>query len=136
MKNPFLYLTLLSFCFFACSDDDSENNLLQDTGIIGEWEITMRGIDNTSTTEVVCCESLIFTDNGSENDLIGDYTFIYNGENYGSFILDTENNTITLTSESGNINTQTYLITENTLEFWYYENEYRHWSTYTKVTEE
>ena len=136
MKKPFLFFTLFSFCFFGCSDDDSENYRLQDTGIIGEWEISMRGIDNTSTTDVVCCESLIFTDNGTENDLIGYYTFIYNGENNGSFILDTENTTITLTSESGNINTETYLIAENTLELWYYENEYRHWSIYTKVTEE
>ncbi|MUU77389.1 hypothetical protein [Winogradskyella endarachnes] len=136
MKNSVLFFILFSCCFFGCSDDDSNNYPLENTGILGEWEISMRGIDNTSTAEIVCCESLIFSDNDTKNDLIGYYTYIYSGENYGSFNLDTDNTTITFASENGNINTETYLITENTLELWYYENEHRHWEIYTKVIEE
>ncbi|NRD20295.1 lipocalin family protein [Winogradskyella eckloniae] len=136
MRTSLLFFTFISICFYSCSNDNSEPNPLINTGIIGEWKINSRGIDNTSSTEVVCCETLIFTDNDNDKDYIGYYTFIYEEEYYGAFTLNTENNTIAFTNGNGNINTETFSLTDNTLELWYYENENRHWTIYTKVIDE
>lgn len=136
MRKTSFLVVLLSVCLYSCSDDDSNFNALQESGIIGEWEINGKGINQIVSTESFCCETLIFTEDDNENDLKGNYIYSLNGETYGDFIIDTESNLITVTTENGNSNTEAYVLNENTLELWYYENENRYWSLYRKVIED
>lgn len=134
MRKLIFYFTLSLVCFFSCNDDSDDTNPLQESGIMGQWLINSKGINNLTSTESICCEFIIFTDDDISNNLTGSYN--YNDETYGTFSLDLNNNTITHISENGNSYTQEYLITENSLELWYYEGVDRYWVKYSIYTDE
>ncbi len=74
------------------------------------------------------------TMNDDSNILTGNYNF--NGDTYGTFSMDLNNNTITRITENGNSYTQEYLITVNSLELWYYEGVDRYWVKYSLYPDE
>ena len=135
MKKITLYLLILVPILTNCSDDDAPINPLINSGLLGEWEISARGINNVSSTEALCCETIKFMEDSNERDSIGKYTFNDTSGiiTDGVFTLDIENNRLLYTTENNNSYTQEYSLNTNVLEVWYFENGNRIWTQYDRL---
>ncbi|WP_179337735.1 hypothetical protein [Winogradskyella ludwigii] len=142
MKKLLFYFAFSLLCLFSCNDNSNDIIPLQESSIMGQWLINSKGINNLTSTESICCEFIIFTEDDEDEDeddddsniLTGNYNF--NGDTYGTFSMDLNNNTITRITENGNSYTQEYLITVNSLELWYYEGVDRYWVKYSLYPDE
>jgi hypothetical protein len=136
MKNLRISLSLLLFLLLITSCDTDDNNTLNpliETGLIGEWEIIGRGINNISSLEALCCETLSFLDDDNKRDLNGLYIFDEHGIiTNGSFTINLDENTINYTTENSDTSTLKFTINNSVLEVWYFDNSNRNWTTYVK----
>lgn len=127
-------LFLITLLVTNCDNDD--NNILNpliETGLIGEWEIIERGINNVSSLEALCCETLSFLDDDNERDLNGSFIFDEHGViTNGSYSINLEENTIEYTAENSDTSTLKFTINNSILEVWYFDDNNRIWTTYIK----
>ena len=135
MKTYILLLALVTCLFYSCNDNDNgTQNPLSDLGLLGDWDISGRGIDNVSSLEALCCESITFSDDSNTNDLKGTYVsddssgIITNG----TFTVDIEANSIVYTTENDNTYALEFTIDNDVLEVWYFEDGARYWTSYAK----
>jgi len=83
---------MLAFClsFFLISCDDEvypTMDRLEDAGILGEWKLDSRVVNNIGDLSIMCCDYLVFSTSGSPDDLRGNYTARGSGyENSGEFV--------------------------------------------------
>ncbi|BAO77140.1 hypothetical protein [Winogradskyella sp. PG-2] len=138
MKKHFFLSVLLGFLIISCSKDDdtSPNNPLVDIEILGEWDISARGVNNISSLEVICCHTLSFYEDADNRDFKG--TYVSNDSGFitsGSFIID--NNIISYTTDLDNTYMLEFSIENNVLEVWSIDedNGDRNWSQYLRVIE-
>ena len=128
-------LFLITLLITSCNTDDTNtSNPLIETGLIGEWKIIGRGINNISSLEALCCETLSFLDDDNERDLNGLYIFDEHGIiTNGSFKVNLENSTITYTTENNNSDIIQFTLNNEVLEVWYFDDDNgRNWTTYNK----
>lgn len=130
--NYFVFFTAI--ILLSCDNNDSNtSNPIVETGLIGEWEIIGRGINNISSLEALCCETLSFLDDGNERDLNGLYIFNEHGIiTNGSFTVNLEENTIEYTTENSDTTILEFTINNSILEIWYFDDNNRNWTTYLK----
>ncbi|MDT0557658.1 hypothetical protein RM697_03315 [Ichthyenterobacterium sp. W332] len=135
MKKINLYVLILVSILISCSDDDVTINPLSNSGLLGEWEISSRGINNVSSLEALCCETIMFMEDSNINDTKGNYTFDdSNGIiTNGVFTIDVNNNILLYTTENNNSYTQEYSLNSDVLEVWYFEEGDRYWTQYFKL---
>ncbi|MAB48885.1 MAG: hypothetical protein CMC05_09665 [Flavobacteriaceae bacterium] len=134
VKLNFYIVLIFVLSVISCgTEDNNAYNPLIDTGLVGNWEISGRGINNLSSLEALCCETLSFLDDDNERDLSGIYIFDEQGIiTNGAFIVDLESNIIEYTTESSNTKTLEFNINNDVLEVWFYDGTNRHWTTYNK----
>ena len=126
----FLITQLITSCD---TDDNNISNPLIETGLIGEWEIIGRGINNVSSLEALCCETLSFLDDDNERDLNGSFIFDEHGIiTNGSFTINLEENTIDYSTENSDTITLEFTINNSILEVWYFDDNNKNWTTYIK----
>lgn len=130
--NYFVFFTAI--ILLSCDNNDSNtSNPIVETGLIGEWEIIGRGINNISSLDALCCETLSFLDDGNERDLNGLYIFNEHGIiTNGSFTVNLEENTIEYTTENSDTTILEFTINNSILEIWYFDDNNRNWTTYLK----
>ncbi|MBZ9788171.1 hypothetical protein LB456_11945 [Psychroflexus sp. CAK57W] len=89
MKNLKFLLLLPLLTAFQCDEDEMENlenNNLNETGLMGSWEIADETRDGISDMLPKCCRFLEFYTDSDPDDYTGSYTFTddqgltYNGE--------------------------------------------------------
>ena len=132
LRISLLFLTTLLITNCDTNDTNTSNPLIE-TGLIGEWEIIGRGINNVSSLEALCCETLSFSDDDSERDLNGLYIFDEHGIiTNGSFTINLEENTIVYSTENSDTITLEFTINNSILEVWYFDDNNRIWTTYIK----
>ncbi|MCB0398899.1 MAG: hypothetical protein KDD26_04605 [Winogradskyella sp.] len=135
MKKLEFLVFFIAILLISCSDDDSNtSNPLTEIGLIGDWEISGRGINNITSLEELCCETLSFSDDDNKEDFNGSYIFDQNGIiTNGIFTVSVENSTITYTTENNNTNIIEFTINNDVLEIWYFDDDNgRNWTTYNK----
>ncbi|WP_431107670.1 hypothetical protein [Winogradskyella poriferorum] len=134
VKLNFYVVLIFVLSIISCgTEDNNTSNPLIDTGLVGNWEISGRGINNLSSLEALCCETLSFLDDDNERDLSGLYIFDEQGIiTNGTFLVDLESNIIEYTAESSNTKTLEFNINNDVLEVWFYDGTNRHWTTYNK----
>ncbi|WP_426430262.1 hypothetical protein ACPX19_12085 [Winogradskyella sp. HB-48] len=134
MKKLEFLLFFIAILIISCNNDDSNtSNPLIETGLIGDWEISGRGINNISSLEALCCETLSFSDDDNEEDLNGSYVFDeYGTITNGTYTVSSENSTITYTTESNITNIIEFTVNNDVLEIWYFDENGRNWTTYNK----
>jgi|GEM_PF-6070330 len=127
-------LLLITILITSCdTDDTSTSNPLIKTGLIGEWEIIGRGINNVSSLEALCCETLSFSDDDNKRDLHGSFVFEEHGViTNGSYTVNLEENTIDYAAENSDTISLGFIINNFTLEVWYFDDNNRNWTTYIK----
>lgn len=136
-KLKFLGIFILTLLLTNCSNDDENiSNPLVELGLIGDWEINGRGINNISSLEALCCETLNFSDDENTRDWRGLYRF--NDSSgiviIGSFNLNDEDGIIEFMTENNTTNSLEYNLNDNVLEVWHFDDEGgRHWTTYIKL---
>ena len=85
------FLYVLSLCFTvsltSCIyEADEPRDRLLDSGLLGEWKLDSREVNNIDDLSVQCCDYLTFSEFGSPNDLRGSYKARGTGyENEGEF---------------------------------------------------
>ncbi len=132
LRISLLFLTTLLITNCDTNDTNTSNPLIE-TGLIGEWEIIGRGINNVSSLEALCCETLSFSDDDNERDLNGLYIFDEHGIiTNGSFTINLEENTIVYSTENSDTITLEFTINNSILEVWYFDDNNRIWTTYIK----
>lgn len=134
VKLNFYVVLIFALSIISCgTEDNNTSNPLIDTGLVGNWEISGRGINNLSSLESLCCETLSFLDDDNERDLSGLYIFDEQGIiTNGTFLVDLESNIIEYTTESSNTKTLEFNLNNDVLEVWFYDDTNRHWTTYNK----
>lgn len=134
MKKLNYFVFFSAIILLSCNNNDSNtSNPIVETGLIGEWEIIGRGINNISSLEALCCETLSFLDDGNERDLNGLYIFNEHGIiTNGSFTVNLEENTIEYTTENSDTTILEFTINTSILEIWYFDDNNRNWTTYLK----
>ncbi|WP_243471857.1 hypothetical protein [Winogradskyella sp. MH6] len=134
VKLNFYVVLIFVLSVISCgTEDNNTSNPLIDTGLVGNWEISVQGINNLSSLEALCCETLSFLDDDNERDLSGLYIFDEQGIiTNGTFLVDLESNIIEYTTESSNTKTLEFNINNDVLEVWFYDGTNRHWTTYNK----
>ena len=136
MHRELIGSILLSFFLVNCSADDSVDNPLVKTGLIGKWEINGLGINTISSLEALCCQTLILTDDANNKDSTGLFVSETEVTTKGVFTVNLSNNTILFTTENGNTDKFEFSLDSNDyLEVWYFEGDNRHWTGYEKVLE-
>ena len=127
-------LFLITLLITNCNTDENNiSNPLIETGLIGEWEIIGRGINNVSSLEVLCCETLSFSDDDNKRDLNGSFVFEEHGVvTNGSYTVNLEENTINYAAENSDTISLGFVINNFTLEVWYFDDNNRNWTTYIK----
>ncbi|WP_299336159.1 hypothetical protein [uncultured Psychroserpens sp.] len=132
-----LLSTLACVLMFNCSNDDSNSNseTLESTGVLGRWEVNARGINNITSGEAFCCETLELIDDTNPSDLRGRYSYDFGTLTNGTFSVDPENDVFTFTTENENTDTLFFSIDSNILEVWTFENSNRIWTSYTRGTD-
>ncbi len=130
--RPLIVVIGILFCTFSCADDDTSFNRLEASDILGLWEIESRGINDISSTEAFCCESLLLSEDSNLSDLKGTYSYDYGSVTNGTFELNTENSTIVFRSENDTENIFNYTIEDNLLEIYFFDENDRNWSRYSK----
>ncbi|MHA7842559.1 MAG: hypothetical protein ACX93I_04515 [Winogradskyella sp.] len=134
VKLNFYVALIFSLSVISCGTEDSNaSNPLIETGLIGEWEIIGRGINNISSLESLCCETLSFLDDDNERDLNGLYIFDEHGIiTNGSFTVNLEESTIDYATGNSDTTTLEFTINNSILEVWYFDDDNRNWTTYLK----
>jgi hypothetical protein len=134
VKLNFYVALIFSLSVISCGTEDSNaSNPLIETGLIGEWEIIGRGINNISSLEALCCETLSFLDDDNERDLNGLYIFDEHGIiTNGSFTVNLEESTIDYATGNSDTTTLEFTINNSILEVWYFDDDNRNWTTYLK----
>lgn len=131
--RPLIVVIGILFCTFSCADDDTSFNRLEASDVLGLWEIESRGINYISSTEAFCCESLLLLEDSNLSDLKGTYSYDYGTVTNGIFELNLENSTIMFRSENDNEDIFNYTIEDNLLEIYFFEENDRNWSRYSKT---
>ena len=131
--RPLLVLIVLLFFTFSCADDETSLNPLEDSGVLGLWEIESRGINNVSSTEAFCCESILLSEDTNLNDLKGTYYYDYGTVTNGTFELNVDNSTILFRSEDDTEDTFNFTIEDDLLEIYFFVENDRNWSRYSKT---
>lgn len=136
MKNLRISLLFLITTLLITNCDTDENNVsnpLIETGLIGEWEIIGRGINNVSSLEALCCETLSFSDDDNKRDLNGLFVFDEHSViTNGSYTVNLEENTIDYAAENSDTISLALTINNSILEVWYFDDNNRNWTTYIK----
>lgn len=134
VKLNFYVALIFTLSVISCGTEDSNaSNPLIETGLIGEWEIIGRGINNISSLEALCCETLSFLDDDNERDLNGLYIFDEHGIiTNGSFTINLEESTIDYATGNSDTTTLEFTINNSILEVWYFDDDNRNWTTYLK----
>lgn len=134
LKLNFYVALIFALSVISCdTEDNSNSNPLIEIGLIGEWEIIGRGINNISSLEALCCETLSFFDDNNERDLNGSYIFDEHGIiTNGSFTVNLEENTIDYATGNSDTTTLEFTINNSILEVWYFDDDNRNWTTYLK----
>lgn len=131
-----IYLLVASFLLtMSCSNDDNTTNPLSETGLIGTWGINGKGINNVSSIEAICCETLIFSEDSNIRDFNGNYEFDQSVgvTTNGTFVVDTLNNTILFTTENGLTSSLEFSLVNDILEVWFFNDSGRNWTSYNKL---
>ena len=127
-----LFLVPVLFVLASCGDgeavpgvtviDSDQVDPLIATEILGTWELQSRSI-NTVSDPVVCCDTLIFRQDGLPTDLIGDFSRMgADTEMDGKFQLDEDLATV-LFDFDNNAVTYEYLVDGTLLSFFYLEGD-------------
>lgn len=131
MRNAFILFGLL-FLVLSCSDDDKILNRLEATGILGFWEVESRGVNDISSTEAFCCESFLFMDDSNLSDLKGTYTYDHGKVTTGTFELNIDDSSLRFRTQNGTDNELSYNLEGERLEIYYFEDDDRIWTVYSK----
>ncbi|MFD0932651.1 hypothetical protein ACFQ0R_08615 [Psychroflexus salinarum] len=98
MKYLKLIIILPLLIAFQCNEDELhtiENDNLNETGLIGGWEISAETINGISDMLPKCCRFLDFYINSNPDDLKGDYKYSDDSGLYdGEFTIDITENQI------------------------------------------
>ena len=137
MRVHLKFILFFTLILTGCSNNNNENsNPLSNTGLIGDWEISGRGINNVSSLEAVCCETIKFIDDANTHDFRG--TYIFNDSSgvvtNGIFTVDSDNGAIAYTTENDNTYILEYSLNSNVLEVWFFDGGNRNWTTYIKTS--
>ena len=136
-KIDTLLTILICVLMMNCTNDDSNpsTETLENTGVLGRWDVNARGINNITSGEAFCCETLELMDDTNPSDLRGKYIYDYGTITNGTFSVDLENSVFTFTTENEHTNTLFFNLDSNLLEVWTFENNERIWTIYTKGTD-
>lgn len=88
MRNFTILLLTTMTLLLSCNNDDDRNNqdLLEEIGLLGRWEIQSRLVNNISDLSALCCEFLEFQTGEAVSDTKGNLIYSGNGQdNNGTF---------------------------------------------------
>lgn len=91
-------VAIMLAALFGCSGDDpAPYDRLDDTGLLGTWEISSQTINGMTNPSVVCCEFNEFTVDENPDDLRGNYrTYGTGPEATGTFLVNELQSTISV----------------------------------------
>lgn len=123
MKAIFLSIAVLfSIAILSCNKDDESDatiDHLEDTGILGSWEIHIVLVNNISSGAAECCEFVVFQKDDEPKDLKGHYRAYGTGyDNEGTFVLNKETKQI-ITTEDNDVDTFMYSVSDQFLDLSY-----------------
>ncbi len=95
-RNIILLFGVSLTVFTACPKEDSlQVDELQQVGILGEWKLQIRFIDNVTDLTAPCCDYMEFKEDGQTDDLQGAFSAYGVGyETDGVFELNENKDTI------------------------------------------
>ena len=98
MNTKLLSIASLVLFLAGCSGDDpAPYDRLDDTGLLGTWEISGQTINGITNSSVVCCEFNEFTVDDNPDDLRGNYrTYGTGPEATGTFLVNELQSTISV----------------------------------------
>lgn len=140
MKFNTLLILLFAFVLFSCDKEDEQSDtnpnqqvdLLQQSGIMGKWEIQTREYDNIMDMTVYCCEFIQFESDSSLNDWQGSFSYMGHGDtNLGTFVVDTSKAEVLIQLETRNM-LCVFSVDNTTLNLSYPENNQTISETYVK----
>jgi hypothetical protein len=91
-----LFLTISFLLFTGCKKENQvEPSELEQTGLLGTWEIREVSVNGIADLAVDCCDFLEFSD----DDIRGDFQGVFKSygawhETNGTFLVNTDNHTI------------------------------------------
>jgi hypothetical protein len=95
-KLIFLHLVLGALLLSGCAKEDTQQlSELEQTGILGKWEIQGRITDQISDLKAYCCEFIVFVEDNQPTDNRGEFNSYGTGyETDGTFEINLTGDTV------------------------------------------